>query len=849
MRCEWTCIDKPLSILFARLGRFVARHPLLLFFGPLLVTGILGTGFYRFQQILDVEYLFTPEHGRAKAERDTARRLFPRTEDFDPVRNTEAGLYVRFIITPKGKTNILDRGILEEILEVHNQVFNFTVYGNDEQEYKFQDLCAKWKGKCVETNPLLYAIGYNSSNIDRTRLSYPFHQITATHHVTLPNGSTIYHTERRPIFLGNSLGGIRLDAGGSIISSTAAQLVYYLNEDLNPKLGKTWEKQLTLGISLWNLSRIDITYFTSHTLETELEHNREQILPLFRITIVLLIAFSMLSSMTQDWVRSKPWLGLLGVMCAGLAVLSTFGLFMYIGVPFNDIVASMPFLVLGTGVDNMYIMIATWRQTDPREPVEERLGLTYADAAISITITTVTDVISFAIGASTDFPSVKVFCLYSGVAVLFTYLYQLTFFGACMVITGHRENASRHCLTFNKVKPRGTAEKQNKAYWFFCASGTPKVVRERDDLNPHFLMMFFRDYYAKLISFTPTKIIVLLCYGAYLTGAIWGCTKVKEGIEFKTFAADDSQTVVFYESEEEFFSHFGPKIQIIIEEKMNYWEPAIQRDYRSLFDEFLSHSDYFDEKNSECWLWGFLKLAPNFTKNTSSGAFTNLLKNRYFSMEERYKQDVVFDAKKGTDIIATRFFIQAININSSIRERRMMELARNIAEKSNLSVTVYHPAFIYYDQYLSVIPNTLMNLGIAWGAMLLVSLLFIPNPISSFWVALSVASIEVGVIGYVTLWDVRLDYTTMINLIICIGFSIDFSAHMAYVFVSAEGSVDATSDEMTPKKSNGHVENDQKPPDYGSTVENERKVPTCSGKCFEAEEVPEKRNQLWVTWV
>ena len=51
--------------------------------------------------------------------------------------------------------------------------------------------------------------------------------------------------------------------------------------------------------------------------------------------------------MSMDWVLSKPWLGSLGVVSAGLAVVSSFGLMLHIGVPFIDITASIPFLVLG----------------------------------------------------------------------------------------------------------------------------------------------------------------------------------------------------------------------------------------------------------------------------------------------------------------------------------------------------------------------------------------------------------------------------------------------------------------------------------------------------------------------
>lgn len=64
---------------------------------------------------------------------------------------------------------------------------------------------------------------------------------------------------------------------------------------------------------------------------------------------------------------------------------------------------------------------------------------------------------------------------------------------------------------------------------------------------------------------------------------------------------------------------------------------------------------------------------------------------------------------------------------------------------------------------------------------MVVSLVFIPNLLCSLWVAFSIVSIEVGVVGFMSLWGVNLDAISMINLIMCIGFSVDFSAHISYV--------------------------------------------------------------------
>ena len=48
-----------------------------------------------------------------------------------------------------------------------------------------------------------------------------------------------------------------------------------------------------------------------------------------------------------DNVRNKVWVAVFGVLSSGLAVLSSLGLLLYIGVPFVITVANSPFLILG----------------------------------------------------------------------------------------------------------------------------------------------------------------------------------------------------------------------------------------------------------------------------------------------------------------------------------------------------------------------------------------------------------------------------------------------------------------------------------------------------------------------
>ena len=82
-------------------------------------------------------------------------------------------------------------------------------------------------------------------------------------------------------------------------------------------------------------------------------------------------------------------------------------------------------------------------------------------------------------------------------------------------------------------------------------------------------------------------------------------------------------------------------------------------------------------------------------------------------------------------------------------------------------------------------PITIQAISIAVVAMVVISLIFIPNPWCSLLVGLAIVSIETGVVGYMALWGVNLDQISMINLIMCIGFSVDFSAHISYAYLTA----------------------------------------------------------------
>uniref|UniRef100_A0A4W4F551 Patched domain-containing protein 3 n=1 Tax=Electrophorus electricus TaxID=8005 RepID=A0A4W4F551_ELEEL len=422
-------------------------------------------------------------------------------------------------------------------------------------------------------------------------------------------------------------------------------------------------------------------------------------------------------------------------------------------------------------------MISCWQKTKVMDKVEDRLAETYEEAAVSITITTITDVLAFYIGLMTPFRSVQSFCLYTGTAVLFCYIYNITFFGAFLALNGRREQSNRHWLTCMVVSKKKDCPDGN----ICCVGG------EYDDLTgtetEMLLNLFFKKYYGPFLTNSWTKVFVIFLYGGYLAASIYGCVQMQEGIELKHLAVDDSYVVKYYDKEK-YFKEYGPSVMIVIrDEKFQYWNSSARASLDFCLQEF-NKLTMTSKHLLISWLHSYLQ-QTSLDLNDE-----NIFKNKLviFLRASGFSQDVNFT---NNQIIASRMFIQTVNISTAADEKNMLNAFRETAEKcvkskEAVDILVYHHAFIYFDQYSVIVSNTIQNIIVATLAMFFVSLLLIPNPICSIWVTFAIVSVIVGVAGFMALWDVNLDSISMINLVICIGFSVDFSAHISYAFVSSK---------------------------------------------------------------
>lgn len=232
--------------------------------------------------------------------------------------------------------------------------------------------------------------------------------------------------------------------------------------------------------------------------------------------------------------------------------------------------------------------------------------------------------------------------------------------------------------------------------------------------------------------------------------------------------------------------------QVIISGQYDYSDPLIQQQVENLTHSLESSKWIGSGIYTESWLRSFLASVEDLKEEedfnytiTNEQSFIEVLREKWLFPRTTWALDVRFD-NKSEHILASRFMIQAVNVSGTNNEKDMVRELRKICDDSPLNATVFHPYFVFFDQFELVMPTSIQCLTYGALTMMVISFIFIPNVLCSLWVAFCIVSIEIGVAGYMALWDVSLDSISMINLIMCIGFSVDFTAHICYAYMSSK---------------------------------------------------------------
>merc|ERR1719353_2701851 len=130
--------------------------------------------------------------------------------------------------------------------------------------------------------------------------------------------------------------------------------------------------------------------------------------------------------------------------------------------------------------------------------------------------------------------------------------------------------------------------------------------------------------------------------------------------------------------------------------------------------------------------------------------------------------------------------------DSGCKVKNMFDLRKAIAGTTpalggDPSPFPFNVEYLNYEQYATIEEEAQRNIGLAFAAIFVITMLMVPNVTVALLVFLSVVMTILEVVGFMWHWDMKIDGVTVVMLIVALGLAIDYSAHIGVAYLHAGG--------------------------------------------------------------
>ena len=102
---------------------------------------------------------------------------------------------------------------------------------------------------------------------------------------------------------------------------------------------------------------------------------------------------------------------------------ASFGICSLMGLQISNMHPLLPFLLLGIGADDMYVITAVVDQVNPKMSYKRIIAKGLKFGGVSILITSLTDAVAFMLSGLSSLPALRSFAIFAGLGVLFDFLF------------------------------------------------------------------------------------------------------------------------------------------------------------------------------------------------------------------------------------------------------------------------------------------------------------------------------------------------------------------------------------------------------------------------------------------
>jgi Niemann-Pick C1 protein len=803
--------------MFSRLGYVCASFPVITIIASVLAVVILSVGWLRFEVETDPVRLWVSPDSAAAQEKN----FFD--DRFGPFFRAEQA----FLVNDTGGP-VLSYDNLHWWFDVEGRIQRAKSY---EGGYTLDKVCFKPVGDACVVQSLS---GYFQGDINNVSPGYWEEDLKAC----VDNPSSCLPQFQQPLDPHLLFGGVNksvLDAQAIIVTWVVSN-----HPEDTPELKRAmdWEntiKDLLLAVQGEARERgLRLSFNTEVSLEQELNKSTNTDAKIVVISYLIMFLYaslalgsttltvrSVLRNPANAIVQSKFMLGIVGILIVLMSVSASVGLFSAAGIKVTLIIAEViPFLVLAVGVDNIFLIVHEFERINishPEGTIPERVSRALGRMGPSILLSATTETTAFALGCAVGMPAVRNFAAYAAGAVFINAVLQVTMFVAVLALNQERVEDNRaDCFPFLRMR---------NADQGYLNGGMGHGAGEEGGLQK-----FIRKTYAPALLGKKAKVVIVAVFFGIFTAALALFPKVQLGLDQRIAIPSESYLVPYFNDLYDYFDA-GPPVYFVTKE-LNVTQRTEQKElcgrFSTCHQESLSNIIEAERKRPEVsflaapaasWLDDFiLWLNPENSKCCVNDDGKPCFEGRnppwnltlsgmpegqeFISYLDQwieapttedcplggaaaYSDALVIDNKRLT-IPASHFRTSHIPLHSQEDFIASYTAARRIAKEIEKDVGTevfpYSKHYIFFDQYLSIVRLAGALLGSALAATFVVTTVLLGSIRTALVVTLVVAMTVSAIIGSMAVMGVSLNAVSLVNLIICVGISVEFTAHIARAF-------------------------------------------------------------------
>lgn len=509
--------------------------------------------------------------------------------------------------------------------------------------------------------------------------------------------------------------------------------------------------------------------------------------------------------------ETRIFLALMGIAETGLAFAGAIGLGSFCGISYTPPVSVIPFIILGIATDNAFLL-TRFLDSSMKPTTEERFIDAFGSSGATITISTLTNIVAFAVGAITPIPALATFGGFASLTFFVNYLLTYFFFGPFLAFdtkwkdqgradpffcnkikkeVSKNEESSNPKNEYNKTK-NDDQEEENNENEEEDSNNDKGETEEKDENNLnqdlHANTEAFEKYsiwfYRKVILSLPGKIILLILLLAMIGVSIYATLQFRITYTIRLMIPKNSFLDSYYKLQETVFSKINGQIYLVNTKPMDLATADGRAKFEKARDNFKT-AKFFAPTQGITWYEAFLQKNSPSSSITSDNFMEKIISFHDNETNSRYLADIILSDDRKS-LVAVKGSYSYVPLSDGLDIVDMMVDSRKKLEDDSLYPWSYE--FITAGQYEDIGKQVLQNLLIAIAIVFAIILLTLADILASLLVTIIVAAIDVAVFGYfLTWWGVDVNTISAGNLVIVIGLSVDYSAHVMHAYLNPTG--------------------------------------------------------------